>query len=94
MKAIDRPDSFFHSDESTIISSRKSSLQAMKKTSSETDIDDIADNPITDPESLYTDFVLIAEGESGPMYAAKHIASDRTVTRKKKIYTHAYKDFR
>ncbi|KAG1169240.1 hypothetical protein G6F70_008627 [Rhizopus microsporus] len=83
MKAIDRPDSFFHSDESTIISSRKSSLQAMKKTSSESDIDDIADNPITDPESLYTDFVLIAEGESGPMYAAKHIASDRTVAIKK-----------
>ncbi|KAF7726701.1 p21 protein (Cdc42 Rac)-activated kinase [Apophysomyces ossiformis] len=44
-------------------------------------IDDIVD--ATDPETLYTDFVLIAEGESGPMYAAKQIGTGRIVAVKK-----------
>lgn len=34
-----------------------------------------------DPETVYGDFVLIAEGESGPMFAAKHIATGRLVSR-------------
>lgn len=34
-----------------------------------------------DPETVYSDFVLIAEGESGPMFAAKHIATGRLVSR-------------
>ncbi|KAG1472911.1 hypothetical protein G6F56_001263 [Rhizopus delemar] len=33
----------------------------------------------TDPTTIYTDLVLIAQGESGPMYAAKHIHSQRIV---------------
>lgn len=33
-----------------------------------------------DPETVYGDFVLIAEGESGPMFAAKHIATGRLVS--------------
>lgn len=36
-----------------------------------------------DPATLYTDFILIAEGESGPMYAAKHIITKRIVAIKK-----------
>ncbi|KAI8369233.1 kinase-like domain-containing protein [Radiomyces spectabilis] len=44
-------------------------------------IDDIVDH--ADPTRLYTDFILIAEGESGPMYAAKQTATDRTVAIKK-----------
>lgn len=32
-----------------------------------------------DPTKLYSDYVLIAEGESGPMYAAKQISTDRIV---------------
>ncbi|KAG0170498.1 p21 protein (Cdc42 Rac)-activated kinase [Apophysomyces sp. BC1034] len=44
-------------------------------------IDDLVD--MTDPEKLYTDFVLIAEGESGPMYAAKQIGTGRIVAIKK-----------
>ncbi|CAO3652216.1 unnamed protein product [Cunninghamella echinulata] len=42
---------------------------------------DIMDH--TDPTKLYTDYVLIAEGESGPMYAAKQISTDRIVAIKK-----------
>lgn len=57
-------------------SSRKSSVK-------QHDMDDIADNPMTNPESIYTDFALIAEGESGPMFVAKHVATDRTVAIKK-----------
>ncbi|KAI8087841.1 kinase-like domain-containing protein [Gilbertella persicaria] len=44
---------------------------------------DIADNPTKDPSSIYHQFELIAEGESGPLYAAKHIATDRAVAIKK-----------
>ncbi|CDH53783.1 serine threonine protein kinase [Lichtheimia corymbifera JMRC:FSU:9682] len=44
-------------------------------------IDDLVDN--VDPETVYGDFVLIAEGESGPMFAAKHIATGRLVAIKK-----------
>ncbi|KAI7886772.1 kinase-like protein [Lichtheimia hyalospora FSU 10163] len=43
--------------------------------------DDLVDN--VDPETVYSDFVLIAEGESGPMFAAKHIATGRLVAIKK-----------
>ena len=46
-------------------------------------LDDVADNPATNPSSLYHEFELIAEGESGPLYAAKHIATDRSVAIKK-----------
>ncbi|KAI9273738.1 kinase-like domain-containing protein [Sporodiniella umbellata] len=67
-------------DESTISSSRKSSLQ---QPIVKHDLDDIADSPMIDPESIYTDFLLMAEGESGPMFTAKHIATDRTVAIKK-----------
>lgn len=42
-------------------------------------LDDLVDN--VDPETVYSDFVLIAEGESGPMFAAKHIATGRLVSR-------------
>ncbi|CAO3669511.1 unnamed protein product [Rhizopus stolonifer] len=76
---LECPESFT-TDGSTISSSRKSSIQQPPV---KHDMDDIADNPITDPASIYTDFILIAEGESGPMYAAKHIATDRTVAIKK-----------
>ncbi|OAD77540.1 hypothetical protein PHYBLDRAFT_179895 [Phycomyces blakesleeanus NRRL 1555(-)] len=44
-------------------------------------IDDLVDT--ADPNTLYTDFVLIAEGESGPMYSAKHITTSRVVAIKK-----------
>ncbi|KAI9470417.1 kinase-like domain-containing protein [Zychaea mexicana] len=44
-------------------------------------LDDIIEN--ADPNTVYDDFVLIAEGESGPMYAAKHIATNRLVAIKK-----------
>lgn len=40
-----------------------------------------------DPNTLYTDFILIAEGESGPMYAAKHITTKRIVAIKKIPHT-------
>ncbi|KAI9316365.1 kinase-like domain-containing protein [Dichotomocladium elegans] len=43
--------------------------------------DDIVDN--ADPSTIYTDHVLIAEGESGPMYAAKHNVTNRLVAIKK-----------
>ncbi|KAI8147570.1 kinase-like domain-containing protein [Fennellomyces sp. T-0311] len=45
------------------------------------DGDDITEN--ADPNAVYNEFVLIAEGESGPMYAAKHIATNRVVAIKK-----------
>ncbi|KAI9245438.1 kinase-like domain-containing protein [Sporodiniella umbellata] len=45
-------------------------------------LDTIVDST-TDPNTVYTDFVLIAEGESGPMYAAKHINTQRIVAIKK-----------
>ena len=32
-----------------------------------------------DPTTIYTDLTLIAEGESGPIFAAKHITSKRMV---------------
>lgn len=41
-------------------------------------IDDIVDH--ADPATLYTDFILVAEGESGPMYAAKQSSTSRTVS--------------
>ncbi|ORY98025.1 kinase-like domain-containing protein [Syncephalastrum racemosum] len=44
-------------------------------------IDDMVDH--ADPNDVYTDFVLIAEGESGPLYAAKHAATSRLVAIKK-----------
>lgn len=44
-------------------------------------IDDIAETK--DPNTLYSDFVLIAEGESGPMFAAKHKATGKLVAVKK-----------
>ncbi|KAI9323643.1 kinase-like domain-containing protein [Dichotomocladium elegans] len=44
-------------------------------------IDDLVDH--ADPNTLYTDFMLIAEGESGPMFIAKHIATSRLVAIKK-----------
>lgn len=46
-------------------------------------IEDIADNPSTDPSTIYNQFILIAEGESGPLYAAKHISTNRVVAIKK-----------
>lgn len=46
-------------------------------------IEDIADNPTTDPSTIYNSFILIAEGESGPLYAAKHIGTNKVVN----IYT-------
>lgn len=46
-------------------------------------IEDIADNPTTDPSTIYTSFILIAEGESGPLYAAKHIGTNKVVAIKK-----------
>ncbi|KAG2235940.1 hypothetical protein INT48_004270 [Thamnidium elegans] len=46
-------------------------------------IDDIADNPTTNPNTIYNSFVLIAEGESGPLYAAKHIGTNKVVAIKK-----------
>lgn len=48
-------------------------------------IDDIADS--ADPNTIYTDFILIAEGEAGPMYAAKHITTKRIVAIKKIPHT-------
>lgn len=48
-------------------------------------IDNIVDS-VTDPTALYTDLTLIAEGESGPMYAAKHVNSQRIVAIKKIPY--------
>jgi hypothetical protein len=48
-------------------------------------IDDIVDS--ADPTTIYTDFILIAEGESGPMYAAKHITTKRVVAIKKIPHT-------
>ncbi|KAF7722216.1 p21 protein (Cdc42 Rac)-activated kinase [Apophysomyces ossiformis] len=36
-----------------------------------------------EPSYLYSDFVLIAEGESGPMFAAKHMATNQLVAIKK-----------
>ncbi|KAG1238037.1 hypothetical protein G6F35_000519 [Rhizopus arrhizus] len=69
-------DAYSDLDGSTMTSSRKSSVK-------QHDMDDIADNPMTNPESIYTDFALIAEGESGPMFVAKHVATDRTVAIKK-----------
>lgn len=48
-------------------------------------IDDIADS--ADPNTIYTDLILIAEGESGPMYAAKHILSKKIVAIKKIPHT-------
>lgn len=42
--------------------------------------EDIADNPSTDPATIYNSFILIAEGESGPLYAAKHIGTNKVVT--------------
>ena len=47
------------------------------------DVDDVADNPATNPSNLYHKFELIAEGESGPLYAAKHVGTDRAVAIKK-----------
>ncbi|CEP15924.1 hypothetical protein [Parasitella parasitica] len=44
-------------------------------------IDDLVD--AADPTKLYTDLILIAEGESGPMYAGKHITTKRIVAIKK-----------
>lgn len=44
---------------------------------------DLADNPTTDPTTLYNNFVLIAEGESGPLYSANHISTNRQVAIKK-----------
>lgn len=44
-------------------------------------LDDLVDT--ADPTTLYTDFILIAEGESGPMYAAKHVVTKRIVAIKK-----------
>ncbi|KAI7869648.1 kinase-like domain-containing protein [Spinellus fusiger] len=44
-------------------------------------IDDLVDT--ADPYTLYTDFVLIAEGESGPMYSATHKTTHRTVAIKR-----------
>jgi p21-activated kinase 1 len=46
-------------------------------------IEDIADNPSTDPSTIYNQFILIAEGESGPLFAAKHIGTNRVVAIKK-----------
>lgn len=40
----------------------------------------------TDPTTLYTDFILIAEGDSGPMYAAKQVNTQRIVAIKKISY--------
>ncbi|KAG1161794.1 hypothetical protein G6F37_002758 [Rhizopus arrhizus] len=48
-------------------------------------LDNIVDS-VTDPTALYTDLTLIAEGESGPMYAAKHVNSQRIVAIKKIPY--------
>ncbi|KAL7333059.1 hypothetical protein PS15p_202015 [Mucor circinelloides] len=48
-------------------------------------IDDLVD--AADPIKLYTDLILIAEGESGPMYAAKHITTKRIVAIKKVPHT-------
>lgn len=48
-------------------------------------INDIVDT--ADPNTIYTDLILIAEGESGPMYAAKHITSKRIVAIKKIPHT-------
>ncbi|KAI8336502.1 kinase-like domain-containing protein [Blakeslea trispora] len=40
-------------------------------------VDDIID--ATDPTTIYTELTLIAEGESGPIFAAKHVTSKRMV---------------
>lgn len=48
-------------------------------------LDDLVD--AADPIKLYTDLILIAEGESGPMYAAKHITTKRIVAIKKIPHT-------
>ncbi|KAI9244800.1 kinase-like domain-containing protein [Sporodiniella umbellata] len=48
-------------------------------------LDSIIDSK-TDPTALYTDLILIAEGESGPMFAAKHMNSQRVVAIKKISY--------
>ncbi|CAO3701331.1 unnamed protein product [Rhizopus microsporus] len=47
---------------------------------------DVIVNSNTDPTTLYTDFILIAEGESGPMYAAKQVNTQRIVAIKKISY--------
>ncbi|CDH52331.1 serine threonine kinase [Lichtheimia corymbifera JMRC:FSU:9682] len=44
-------------------------------------IDDLIDQ--VDPTTVYTDLVLIAEGESGPMFAGKHATTNRLVAIKK-----------
>ncbi|KAI8984038.1 kinase-like domain-containing protein, partial [Mycotypha africana] len=49
-------------------------------------LDDLIDYS-ADPTTLYTDFILIAEGESGPMYAAKQITTQRIVAIKKIPFT-------
>ncbi|KAI7890941.1 kinase-like domain-containing protein [Mucor mucedo] len=54
-----------------------------ENTCSNTSIEDIADNPSTDPYTIYNSFILIAEGESGPLYAAKHIGTNKVVAIKK-----------
>jgi p21-activated kinase 1 len=37
----------------------------------------------TDPNNLYSNFILVGEGESGPLFAAKHILTGRVVAIKK-----------
>ncbi|KAI8079941.1 kinase-like domain-containing protein [Halteromyces radiatus] len=69
---------------SSFIDSTSSVSLASSHTSTsdiESPIDDIIDH--ADPTQLYTDFTLIAEGESGPMYAAKQISTNRIVAIKK-----------
>ncbi|CDS05347.1 hypothetical protein LRAMOSA07876 [Lichtheimia ramosa] len=44
-------------------------------------IDDLVDQ--VDPTTIYTDLALIAEGESGPMFAGKHATTNRLVAIKK-----------
>ncbi|KAI7874520.1 kinase-like protein [Lichtheimia hyalospora FSU 10163] len=44
-------------------------------------IDDLIDQ--VDPTTIYTDLMLIAEGESGPMFAGKHATTNRLVAIKK-----------
>ncbi|KAI8990223.1 kinase-like domain-containing protein [Pilobolus umbonatus] len=45
--------------------------------------DIMIDNPLIHPSTLYSDYVLIAEGESGPMYVSQHIGTNRVVAIKK-----------
>ncbi|KAG1454119.1 hypothetical protein G6F56_007400 [Rhizopus delemar] len=56
-----------------------------EETTDPTSLDSIVDSA-TDPNTLYTDLILIAEGESGPMYAAKHVNNQRVVAIKKISY--------